>query len=240
MASGLLSMIAARNRSRFAGMLNRCRPTDMAPALSPKIVTLDGSPPKAAMLSCDPLQCHALVQDAIIAGQAQLRHGQEAQGAQAVVKGDHDHVARRGEVGAVIDGKGAGAEDEVAAVDENHDRQPLVLLDGGARRPDVEEQAVLGIAGRDAILRTDGTKRGGGAEIGPARVRLRCSPAQVSDRWQRIGDAAITVESAAGLGRRLDRQPADLAGRGVDCTDAVLRRGRRHGQPAADQPDRQG
>ena len=51
MASGLLSMIAARNRPRSAGMLNRCRPTDMAPALSPKIVTLRGSPPKAAMFS---------------------------------------------------------------------------------------------------------------------------------------------------------------------------------------------
>jgi hypothetical protein len=76
--------------------------------------------------------------------------------------------------------------------------------------------------------------------MAPARVRLRWSPAQVSDRWQRIGDAAITVESTAGLGRCLNRQPADLAGRGVDCTDAVLRRGRRHRQPAADQPDRQG
>src|SRR5262249_12574668 len=222
MASGLLSMIADRNRSRFAGMLNRCSPTDMAPALSPKIVTLDGSPPKASNVIRDPLQCHALVQDAIMAGQAQLRHGQEAQGAQAVVKGDHDHVARRGEVGAVIDGKGAGAKDEVAAVDEDHHRHPLVPLDGGARRPDVEEQAVLGIVGR-AILRADGTKRGGGAELLPAWVRLRWSPAQVSDRWQRIGNAAITVESTAGLDRCLDGRPADLAGRGVDSTDAVLR-----------------
>jgi len=53
----------------------------MAPALSPKIVTLCGSPPKAAMFSATQRRSQALVQDAVIAGQAQFGQGQEAQGA---------------------------------------------------------------------------------------------------------------------------------------------------------------
>src|SRR5262249_56818942 len=117
-----------------------------------------------------------------------------------VVDRDQDHIARWGEMGAVIEREGARAVDEVAAVDEDHDRQPLVPFDGGARRPYVEEQAVLGIAGRHAVLRADGTKGGGRAEIAPARIRLRWSPAQVTDRWQRVGNAAIAVESTAGRG----------------------------------------
>jgi len=84
-----------------------------------------------------------------------------------------------------------------------------VPLDGGARRPDVEEQAVLGIVGR-AILRADGAKRSSGTELLPAWVRLRWSPAQVSDGWQRIGNAAITVESTAGLAGASIARPQTL------------------------------
>ena len=112
-----------------------------------------------------PTQRQALVEDAVIAGEAQLGHGQKAQGAQAVVEGDHHHVARCGEVGAVIDRQGARAEQEGAAMDEDHDRQPLALVDRGARRPDVEEQAVLGIAAVGPVLRADGAERGGAAEM---------------------------------------------------------------------------
>src|SRR5262249_60531782 len=92
-----------------------------------------------------------------------------------------------------------------------------------SRRPDVEEQAVLGIASRHAILRADGAKRGGAPQPVPARVRLRRSPAQRTDRRQRIGDAAIAVERTSRIGRGVDRQPADLARLRGGRPDASLR-----------------
>ena len=118
-------MIAARNSLRPSGMLNRCSPTDMAPALWPKSVTLSGSPPKALILLGDPAQGEALVEDAVIAGEAELGDGQEAQGTQAVVQGDDHDIAGGGEVGAVVDGQRARAVDEGAAMEEDHDRQAL-------------------------------------------------------------------------------------------------------------------
>ena len=48
--SGLLCISAAANSGPLDGMSNVCRPTDIAPALSPNKVTRFGSPPNDAML----------------------------------------------------------------------------------------------------------------------------------------------------------------------------------------------
>ena len=173
-----------------------------------------------------PAQRQALVQDAVIAGKAQFAAGQEAQGTQAVVERHHDQVAGRGEVGAVIDRQRAGAEQEGAAMDEHHDRQPLAPLDRGARRPDVEEQAVLGVAGGRAVLRAYGAERDRLADTGPGWQGLRWRQAQVAHRRLRVGDAAIAVEGASRARWRRHRQAADHAGRGRHRADAALRGGR--------------
>ena len=73
--------------------------TAMPPADSPKIVTLSGSPPNAAMLLLDPLQARDLVHQAVVAGdvmrgfRAQLGVGEEAEGADAIRDADEHDAA---------------------------------------------------------------------------------------------------------------------------------------------------
>ena len=88
-------------------------PTLMPPADSPKIVTLPGSPPKAAMLSRTHSQRGDLVEDAVGArageGGVEMAEVQEAEGAEPVVDRDHHDVAGAAEVGAVVPGRRARA-----------------------------------------------------------------------------------------------------------------------------------
>ena len=61
------SMIAARNMGLLAETVMRSS-TETDPADSPKIVTMDGSPPNAAILSCTHFERHMLVEKAGIPG----------------------------------------------------------------------------------------------------------------------------------------------------------------------------
>ena len=90
----------ARWKSPFALGVPMSVPTLMPPADSPKIVTLLGSPPNAAMLSRTHSSARDLVEDAEVAGALraleQLVEVQEAERAEAVVdRHDHDAVAAR-------------------------------------------------------------------------------------------------------------------------------------------------
>ncbi len=111
----------------------------IAPADSPKTVTLPGSPPKAAMFSCTHSQRRELVEqakvgDAVAEIEEPLRAGTPVD--------DHTDDAVPGEAAAVVGRR--RAELEHTALDPDHHRQPRRA---GLRRPDVEVQAVLGRRG---------------------------------------------------------------------------------------------
>ena len=121
-----LSEIAWAKRPLAAGTASSVA-TACAPALSPKIVTLSGSPPKTAMLSRT--QCNAITRSrrnrlssiGVVAGR-QRRQVQAAQRAEPVVH-RHVHAALPRQRGAVVDRRRRTAEDVAAAVDEDHHRQ---------------------------------------------------------------------------------------------------------------------
>ena len=181
---------------------------DRPPADSPNTVTLRGLPPNAADVALHPAQRGLLVHQPVVAGRparpaGQRAVGQEAERAEPVVDGDHDH--------AVLDQGGrvvvvALAGHQGATVDPHHDRP---VAPGGARRGvDVQVQAVLGGAGHAegrGRLRAVRREAGRGAHARPPRGRLRRLPAQVPDRRRRVRDAE---ELAGPRGRGAAQQPA--------------------------------
>ena len=117
-----------------------------APADSPKIVTLPGSPPNAAMFALT--HCSVAMASASAWLPDALRPDsfvssgcvKKPNGAETVVERDEHHALLR-EVLAVVVFARSAAFGVRAAEDPHHDRQPLVGAIGA--RPDVQVQAVL-------------------------------------------------------------------------------------------------
>ena len=133
-----LCRIARRNSPSARGMASRV-PMLIAPADSPKTVTLSGSPPNAAMFVPHPLEGRDLVEQPHV-GDAVVEV-EEALGAGPPVDHDADDAVAS-EAAAVV--RRRGAELEHAALDPHHHRQPGRLRVG---RPEVEVEAVLGRRG---------------------------------------------------------------------------------------------
>ncbi len=167
------------------------------PADSPANVTLCGSPPKAAMFRCTPLQGSHLIHGGVRPQRLIPRHGlgesgmgESAKRSQPIVDGhEHDAVARKART--VVIRQRACAHAAAAAVDPNHHRR----MRGASRRPHIQRQAIFtrGL-GRAAILQDIGHARcrelrtrrpelGGRPRRHPRGDRLRCSPSEPSDRW---------------------------------------------------------
>ena len=172
------------------------------PADSPAIVTLSGSPPKAAMLRFTHLERSDEIEHAVIAGGAmfqfggEFRMGEKTQRIEAMVE-RNDEDAARGKMRAIIARLGAGADDKPAAVNPDHRRQPRAIVRGG-RRPDVEIKAILGDSGgvrvdvvEDHALQRIWPEGADRAHAGPRRNRLRRPPAQAPQRRSGIRDALI-------------------------------------------------
>ena len=112
----------------------------------------------------------------------QLGMGEKAQHVETVVHG-HDHDAARREPRAVIARLGARAGDVAAAMDPEHDRQPVRSF-GRGRRPDIEIEAVLRHAGdgRIDVVPDDSLQRIGPEGVGraarPSRETTGCGARQ--------------------------------------------------------------
>ena len=118
-----LCAIARWKSPRAAGTVSR-HPTLWPPADSPKIVTLAGSPPKAAMWSRTQPQRGDLVEQRDVARAreplVEMVEVREAERAEPVVDRDHDHVAATRQLGGVEER--ARPDVERAAVDPDHHR----------------------------------------------------------------------------------------------------------------------
>ena len=194
-----LCTMARRKRPRAAGQPSSAA-TLKPPADSPKMVTLSGSPPKAAMFSCTQSQRGNLVLHAPIADQAvrigELPVPEEAQRTQSVVDRDHDGVAVADQVAASVEEHRAAPRREAAAVDEHHDRPAALRVE--VRRPDIEEQAVLALRfrcvgigrardpGNGGRLRRDGPERRRVPDRVPRLCGQRWAPAERTDRGTRV------------------------------------------------------
>ncbi len=141
-----------------------------------------------------PAQRLDLVEQAIVAGHAprrfrtELRMGQIAQNAQAIVH-RHHHDAFARELRAVIDPLAGRIGGEGAAMDPDDDRRAL----GVVRRPDIEIEAVLAHPRR---------------HIGVDRLGQREG---LDAGWAELGRLADSLP----VGRRLGRGPARIAHRGL-------------------------
>ncbi len=179
------SEIAFTNNPRAIGEATRSL-TLIPPADSPKIVTLETSPPNAAMFCCTHLSA------AIWSSRPKLplasplcspengRMGEEAQKAQPVVDRPPGRRRAWARSVAVIERHGGAAVQEAAAEDPHHHRQ--LGARARVRRPDVERQAVFALrqvrheeAGV-AVLRADGSELARRARVAPRRRRLRRAP----------------------------------------------------------------
>ena len=161
----------ARNRPLAAGTASRVA-TACAPALSPKIVTLSGSPPNTAMLSRTHRSAitrsrRNRLSSIVTLARRQRRQVQAAQRAEPVVHRDV-HAARARQCGAVIDRRRRAAQDVAAAVDEDHHRQRPSRRRLGRRR-----RSASGSPRSSA-----GTCRRRSA------VYMRCCGAQLANPWQ--------------------------------------------------------
>ena len=130
----------------------------------------------------------------------------ESERAESVVDGDDDDIAALGEHRAVVEASSLpGADGEGAAVDPDHDRTGGVVCGG---RPDVEEEAVLGLllrgAAHQGIERLVGNLGGDWAEglavehVVPAGMRSGDAEAQIADRRGGVGDASVDAEVVFG------------------------------------------
>ena len=202
-------------------------PTIAAPADSPKMVTLFGSPPKAAMLALTHLSAamasasawlpDALRPDSFVSSGC----AKKPKRAEAVVEVDEHHALLR-EVLAVVVRTVAAAFAVCAAKDPEHDRPPVVGAIG--LRPDVQVEAILtrlggvGKIGRDVHrlpLQRRALHAGAGeglhlAHARPLRHRLRLPPAEIANRRRAERDAL----EGADAGRQ--RGAGDLSGVGLD------------------------
>ena len=98
-----------------------------APALSPKMVTLSGSPPNRAMLSR--IHCNASTRSRryrllsmVMSGVDSDDRSRQPSAPEAVVD-RYVHTSAAGQRGAVVQRSGRAAQDVAAAVNEDHDRQ---------------------------------------------------------------------------------------------------------------------
>ena len=158
--------------------LAACEPAD-----SPAIVTLAGSPPKAAMLRLTHLQRGDKVEHAVSARRAMVQFGgelgmsEETQRIEPMIKGDDDDASCR-KMRAVVASFGDRAYDKAAAMNPNHRRQARARPRSSGR-PDVEIEAILGDAGgvRIDVVPDDALQRitaegMGRADARPGRNRL--------------------------------------------------------------------
>ncbi len=145
---------------------------------------------------------------------------EETEAAEAVVD-CHNHKAALREARTVIHALGAVARGEPAAVEPDHDRRSA--SDGARRRPDVEGEGILthrrvgasAIIPDRTLLRTVVAILGSGADTLPGRSRLRCPPAIIANRRNRIWDA---LEGHYPIDREaLQFTGGDLHGRGREC-----------------------
>ena len=197
-----------------------------------------------------PLQGLDLVQGAPVAGGMlrilgrDLRMGEEAERAHAVVERDQDHVLGR-ELLAVELRLGAPAFAEAAAEDPHAHRQLLVRL-AGRLGPYVQIQAVLAVRGLGAVSPLGGVAAGvvrglerrmaegvARADAFPRHDRLRLLPAELAE-W-RGGVRNAAVDGDAG---KVGRDALDLAALdGEDgAVDGLLGAGRK-GQGARKDQD---
>ncbi|MEH3107463.1 MAG: hypothetical protein PGN09_09320, partial [Sphingomonas fennica] len=115
----------------------------MPPPDAPNTITRRGSPPKLAMLSCNPGERHHDVQHAGVTRLAEtggdiVQMG-ETEEVEPVIEADDHHVAARSQLRPVA--ACAAADHEEARMQPNHDRaQPI---GGGIGRPDVKPLTIL-------------------------------------------------------------------------------------------------
>ena len=156
----------------------------------------------------DPGERRDLVEQPFVPGRreglaADVDAAQVAEEPEAVVDGDDDHVAASGEGRAVVHRPRAGAGDERAAVEIDHDRA-AGIVDGGG--PDVEGQAVLARRGGDGQpeLTAFAACMAGGPKVVASRVpvqpsgRLRRREPPLSDRRPGVRDASEDHEAVLG------------------------------------------
>ena len=182
--------------------------TACAPALSPKIVTLSGSPPNAAMLSRT--QRSAITRSRrnrlpsmVTSARRQRRQVQTAQRAQPVVHRDVD-AAAPGQRRTVVDRRGRTADDVAAAVDEDHHRHRFVASPLRARR-------------RSA----SGSPR---PSAGTCRPRERCTCAAAGRSWRTRGSSAHRATAAPAAAPETAADPP-AAGRTEWIATGARRRG---------------
>ena len=218
-----LSEIAWANRPLAAGTASSVA-TACAPALSPKIVTLSGSPPNTAMLSRT--QRSAITRSRrnrlsskVMSVVGQRGQVQAAQRTQPVVHRDIDAALARQRC-AVVDRRRRAAHEVAAAVDEHHHRQRVIGRAFG--RDDVERQAVLAhrlvLAGREdrvhALLRCAIAESVAVPHARPRLHRLRGAQPQRAHRRPRVRNRSPAVHAVAG--EAFDRAGLD------GCADDVF------------------
>jgi len=140
----------------------------------------------------DPLQRHSLVEEAKVADQrvGVGRQHQEAQRAEAIVERHDDRVGGVGKEVAPVHGVRACTRDPAAAVDVNQDAARRRPRGARRRRPDVEEETVLGGVGPLARWLHAARAELGGVDNARRRGHsYRCTPAQRAQRRLRISDA---------------------------------------------------
>ena len=210
-----LSPIALWKRPLVSGVATSAF-TENDPADSPKIVTLPGSPPNAAMLSFTHFRDGDLVEQAVVAGRTRRRFlrqfgvREEPEHPEAVVDRDEDDALLRERL-AVVARLGPAASLEAATVDPDH-HGCLGGLGGGV---DVDRQAVLAELGEldvveDARLDARRTGLGRVAHAVPRLHRLRRLPAQLADRRRGIRHADEHVDRAIGDRRALHQTAGRL------------------------------
>jgi len=159
-------------------------------------------------VALDPLECGALIFEAVVAGGRKARivveqrgMREESEQAEPIVQRHHDHAVRR-ERSAVVVRIAAATEHEAAAMQPHHHRQ----VGGAGGCPHVREQAVLVVgAPGEACLRARASDDDCLAHIGPWRDRLGCAKPIRADRRRRVRNG----EKVADLG---DRGPVDGPG----------------------------
>ena len=162
-----------------------------------------------------PLERGDLVEQAVVAGalvgsfRRQCRVREKAEDSDPVVGPDHDDAVR-GELGAVIERIGVRAADEAAAVEEHHDGP--VRARCMTRCPDTQSQTVFAglLSGGDDVrpLHAVIAKVSRIPHALPWRGRLRCTPAQRTDRWCCVRDSLEALDFPA--------RPRNSAGPGDD------------------------